>query len=795
MRCAIVKFARFSLVITCCLLGIVNSGRAQPRPGYEPSATHIYPAGARRGTTVDLRVGSECLPPFARFQMFGEKFNLQTILKERVQSPGEPSPRRRPTEEPITYPREWKSRVSIPITMPTGVISWRLSCAQGGTPTRPFLIGDLPEYLEKESNSTLENANRVELPVTVNGHIHGERDLDFFRFSAKPGDVVVCEILAARLQSRLDPVFRIFDGDGQPVSTEVIYIHQDPVVAFRANSQGDYYCCISNVSHRGDPAHVYRINISTRPFVRFVFPSGGQAGTTGELEIHQMSGTDKPNVVSRTVTFPIGNESAFVLHDENNRRTWMHRMKLSVNQHRNLRETKANESQKTATEIPVPVTLHGRLSTPTDQDWYHFQPKKGKRYEIVCTSASGSRSYPTLQLVDGTGQQIKLLRSIDNDRRECRLEWQAADDNPLFLRIRDQQYGAQGGRDFSYRLTIQPAIENFSVNITSSSFSVLPGKELRIPVTVLRTGGFNQPVTLKIPKLPKGISAKPLVVPGNKTSGSIRLKIADSARVGDSRFQVSASAKIAGKTQTKYATVEGAALLGHPEKSEFHLTVRHPPVFRLFCSEAYLYAHRGSVFLYPMEIERLNNFQGKITLQIGDRQNRDLDGIQMFEVTVPPGKSEIDLPIYLPETMHINIQSQSQLYSQAYAIFTDKHGKRQSVLVLSEKRNMLRTLPPVVKLKSVTEAVNAKPGSTVSCRLKLERTSNFPGPMTVQLLPTPGFSARPVTFKARQTKVEIPVVVNQSVEAKTTQLKFRAAGKMQNGTQIYSETTVEVRLQ
>jgi hypothetical protein len=39
------------------------------------------------------------------------------------------------------------------------------------------------------------------------------------------------------------------------------------------------------------------------------------------------------------------------------------------------------------------------------------------------------------------------------------------------------------------------------------------------------------------------------------------------------------------------------------------------------------------------------------------------------------------------------------MHVQRYAVFTDRRGKRQSLLVVSEKRNIIRTLPPVVKLK------------------------------------------------------------------------------------------------
>jgi hypothetical protein len=224
------------------------------------------------------------------------------------------------------------------------------------------------------------------------------------------------------------------------------------------------------------------------------------------------------------------------------------------------------------------------------------------------------------------------------------------------------------------------------------------------------------------------------------------------------------------------------------------MIVAHKPVFRLFCAEAYLYAHRGSVFPYLMEVERLDGFDGPITLQIGDRQNRDLDGIEMREVVIPPGQSQVRLPIYLPETMHINVQSQSQLYCQGYATFVDKHQRQQSVLVLSEKRNMLRTLPPVVKLKALEDEIVMTPGGALECRFRIERSSNFPGPMQLELLgmsPQADLTVDPITIVAGQTEVSVQFA-NANPEAEPMTLRFRATGTL-NETTIITEDQVVLR--
>ena len=233
-----------------------------------------------------------------------------------------------------------------------------------------------------------------------------------------------------------------------------------------------------------------------------------------------------------------------------------------------------------------------------------------------------------------------------------------------------------------------------------------------------------------------------------------------------------------------------------PVIDNLHLTIRHKPVFRLYCSEAYLYAHRGTVFPYPMELERLDGYDGKIVLQIGDRQNRDLDGIQMFEITVPPGVTEVEMPIYLPETMHINIQSQSQLYVQGHTAFTDRWGAKQSFLVVSEKRCMLRTMPAVVKFKAVDREILARSGETIEGRFELERTSNFSGPMDIELIspgPESGFSAAPARFEAESTSTLIPVRCGRAIGDGVIRLEFRAVGKLDSGATVISETSLPVR--
>ncbi|MCH7729490.1 MAG: PPC domain-containing protein, partial [Planctomycetes bacterium] len=235
---------------------------AQPKPAYSVSSTHVFPAGGRRGTTLELRVGAECLPPHSNFIMFGDGVKARRELSTRLSSTGEPSPRRAPTETPITYPKEWQSQVTIAADAPLGPAFWRVSCASGGTGSRPFIIGDLPEFIERESNSTLSRAEQIKLPITINGRIHGERDVDYFRFQLDAGQTVVVDVIAQRLGSRLDPIVELLDPNETAVNARLTHIGNDPQLQFTASAAGEFILRVANVTFHGSPAHVYRINLT-----------------------------------------------------------------------------------------------------------------------------------------------------------------------------------------------------------------------------------------------------------------------------------------------------------------------------------------------------------------------------------------------------------------------------------------------------------------------------------------------------------------------------------------------------
>ncbi|MFP6620264.1 MAG: hypothetical protein VB877_13030 [Pirellulaceae bacterium] len=772
---------------------------AQPVPSKSPGSTHLFPAGGRIGSSLQVRVGAECIPPGTHFQLNDPRITSPALLQQRLANRGEESPRRAPTETPITYPREWASQVNIPDNMDPGIVYWKLSCAAGGTPWRPFIVGTLPEFVETESNSTLETAHAVTTPVTLNGQIHGERDVDYYRVDLETDQLLVCEMMAGRIGSRLDPVVEILNSAGEKVQVTTCHVGTDPVIALRAPEAGSYLLRISNISFHGSASHVYRLNLTHKPFVQAVFPRGGQAGTDQELDFLLLDGTPEGSHARQRVNLPARNNTGQTSFEYPLVTPWQS-SSITVTSGAHQREKEPNDSQADAMPMLPGETVHGQFSQTTDQDWFRLSVKKGIAYSITCQGVAPlHQANPIMTVHDVAGKKLKEISSIETNGR-LQLHWNASRDEDLLLRVRDLRFGVRGDFSLIYQLNVVPAVTDFQLHIPTNHVQVLQGGKTTVDLEITRSGKSSEPITVTATNLPAGVQLEKLEISPGKTLAKMVFSAKEDAAAKGLDIQVRGTRTINNASQQRLATIghlgvdaEGRSV-GTPTLNQIPFTVLHKPIFRIYCSEAYLYAYRGSVFPYLMEVERQAGFQGKIVLQIGDRQNRDLDGIEMHEIEIPATNKEVLLPIYLPETMHINIQSQSQLYCQGFASFTDQHGQQQSFLAVSEKRNMLRTLPPVVKLKSSDQPITCHTGQSLAVRLQLERTSNFPGPMTVSLLADPiksGCSLKPATIPGNANEITCQVQIGQITG--TRKLTFRAAGQMAGQT-VITETQIHLQI-
>lgn len=165
----------------------------------------------------------------------------------------------------------------------------------------PFAADTLPESLEREPNNQPKGAQRVKLPIVVNGRIHSPADRDLFRIQGRAGEELVAEVMARRLGSPLDSTLRLTDAAGREVAASddwedkgagLVTHHADSRIAVRLPKKGTYYLHLGDAQGKGGEDYVYRLRISRpRPdFELRVTPAGVnlRAGASVPVTVHAL---------------------------------------------------------------------------------------------------------------------------------------------------------------------------------------------------------------------------------------------------------------------------------------------------------------------------------------------------------------------------------------------------------------------------------------------------------------------------------------------------------------------------
>jgi hypothetical protein len=135
----------------------------------------------------------------------------------------------------------------------------------------PFAVTALPEALEKEPNNTPETAQRITLPIIVNGRISEPGDVDVFQIQGIARQTIIAEVQARRLRSPLDSVLKLTDktgkvlayNDDQEDRGQGLHTHHaDSLLRVTLPADGTYYLHLTDAQRQGSAAHAYRLRVS-----------------------------------------------------------------------------------------------------------------------------------------------------------------------------------------------------------------------------------------------------------------------------------------------------------------------------------------------------------------------------------------------------------------------------------------------------------------------------------------------------------------------------------------------------
>jgi hypothetical protein len=180
----------------------------------------------------------------------------------------------------------------------------------------PYAVDMLADCNEVESNDTIADAQRIELPAIINGCIREPGDVDVFRFEGRAGDEVVAEVAGRRLNSPVDSLLRLTDASGRVLEWNDDHMvkdshlhknmmglnthHADSYLHAKLPGPGTYYVHLADSQHHGGAAYGYRLRVTApQPdFLLRVAPSGlsVRAGGMVPISVHVLrkDGYDGP---------------------------------------------------------------------------------------------------------------------------------------------------------------------------------------------------------------------------------------------------------------------------------------------------------------------------------------------------------------------------------------------------------------------------------------------------------------------------------------------------------------------
>lgn len=160
-----------------------------------------------------------------------------------------------------------------------------------------FALDTLPECREQEPNDGPAAAQKVTLPIIVNGRADRPGDWDVYEVEGKAGETIVAEVRARRLGSPFDSFVKVTTADGQIIALNDDHFdaasglntdHADSYLMVKLPADGKYFVHIGDTRRQAGKEYAYRLRISPpQPDFelrlipsRIVMPSKGSASVT-----------------------------------------------------------------------------------------------------------------------------------------------------------------------------------------------------------------------------------------------------------------------------------------------------------------------------------------------------------------------------------------------------------------------------------------------------------------------------------------------------------------------------------
>ncbi|RLS55615.1 MAG: hypothetical protein DWH91_08885 [Planctomycetota bacterium] len=436
----------------------------------------LFPAGGAPGATVEVTISGLDLDDVDRLQFSHEGIKATRKMADPTKFDDGPQP----VENVFV--------ITVDGNVPPANYEIRVQGKYGLSNPRTFVVGSLPEVIEREPNGgndipawveitdaagqkTKQNpAVEVSLPSTVNGQAVNGPDVDWYRFAGTVGQRVLIDGYARRIDSRMDLVVTVVDAAGRVLGNSQPGPSGDPLVDVTLPASGEYFVKAHDALYQQGPGYYYRLKLGVLPHLDFVFPPAGLPGSNEEYTLY---GRNLPG--GQASPYQLGGRPIEMVKlripmpgDVIDRLSFTSRLDphassvdgiehrvTSGNQVSNpvlitaasapVVVEQANDAPATAQTLKLPCEVAGQFYPQRDVDWYQFEAKAGEKWAIDLVSQRlNIPSDPSLLVqrvaMDATGKpQVTDIVFLDDvselnvNNKTHRHEFDNRSSDPVYL--------------------------------------------------------------------------------------------------------------------------------------------------------------------------------------------------------------------------------------------------------------------------------------------------------------------------------------------------------------------------
>jgi len=574
-----------------------------------PNFTLTAPAGAQRGTTVEVTLRGERLADTQEIFFYDRGIELAEIVSA--------------TERAV------KVKLRIAPDCRLGEHALRLRTASGISALRLFFVGPFATVEEKENNNERAKAQPVALDRTVEGTIAAE-DTDWFAVEAKAGQRISLEIEGARLgRTMFDPIISLHDATGRALATsdDTPLLGHDAHLSCVVPADGTYAVQVRDRVYSG-AGHAYRLHVGEFPRPATALPLGGPAGAVLETKFLG----DPLGEIAQRVTLPAEGYGTFAALAERGA-TAASPNGLRVVPFPNAAVSAGGATLAAATpvEAPVPFALNGVLAKKGEAAFYKFKAKKGQNLEFaVFARRFGSPLDSVLTVYGPKGNQLGTNDDAAG-HPDSSVRVRIAEDGDHTVKIADQL--GRGGPLHTYRIEIAEARPQLVLSIpdtarydyeTRKSLAVPRGNRFAVLLNINRDL-CNEDLRVAFDGLPAGITARAETVPGSLSAVPVVFEATEDAAIAGDLLTPSAvpvdAAKAAGVTSryrhgVDWVRIQNDTVYVRSEVNKIAAAVVEAVPFKVRIVEPKVPLVQSGEMLVRVEAERAEGFDEPITLKM-----------------------------------------------------------------------------------------------------------------------------------------------------------------------------------